>query len=155
MVANRYFDARIVLHSTYMKYYVRFGKLPKNGRSGISAAHQAFVLARTGFRIPKREKGISAYHAKWDGRRKKWIMPTVGWDSYVLGMEELLESACAGKRPVYLVAGTEVGEGEDGEPLLAGVSIIEELDVRDLWNDEAMSTGYWDPDWECKPRKKR
>lgn len=154
-------ETRIIQHkganeryTVFMDYYIRFGRLPKGGRSGISTGHQAYVLARTGMRISRREKGVSAYRAKWDGRRRKWVMPTVGWDSYVLGMEELLDEACRGKRPVFLVTGTEVGEGEDGEPLLADVSIVRELDVRDLWNDEVMSGGYWDPDWECLPRKK-
>ena len=81
-------------------------------------------------------------------------MPTVQWESYVLTMDALLEEACAGEKKIFLVTGTEVGEGEDGEPLLADVSVVREVDVRDLWNDEAMRGTGWDPDWECKPRKR-
>lgn len=155
-------ETRIVQHevadaeyTVFVNYYIRFGRMPKGGRSRISPGYQMQMLARTGVRIPKREKGISAYRAKWDGRRRKWVMPTVPWDSYVIGMETLLMEACDGKAPVYLVTGIEVGEGEDGEPVLTEVKVLEEIDVRDLWNEEVMKGSGWDPDWECKPRKKR
>ncbi len=105
-------------------------------------------------RISRREKGVSAYHAKWDGRRKKWAIPTVPWDSYVIGLDQLLMEACDGKVPVFLVTGKEVGEGSDGEPLLANVSVLEEVDVRDIWNEETMRGTGWDAEWECKPRKR-
>ncbi len=81
--------------------YIRFGFLPKNGRS----RHRG---------LWKAEKGVSSY-------RGRLVSPgcfridTSGLIDDGLAVLSLL---CALDRPVFFLAGQEVGIGSDGEPLL-------------------------------------
>jgi len=132
------------------RLYLRFGKIPKSGRSGISEGYRTMVRARTGTDLPEHELGVSVYNITFE---KGFIIP----DAYggIEGFYELMEDAHARGRsrsPIYLVTGkrarasvwssrdnkwhTIVVEGSDGEPLLRDVEIVREVSPKEIWHPE-------------------
>lgn len=92
-------DAQSGLGSRPEVRYVRFGELPKSGRSFNS-------------RDNAQENGVSVHRlVKLDG---KWHLDEAG-----AGFNTLTDS-----RPVYEVSGREIGVGADGEPLLADAKAV-------------------------------
>jgi hypothetical protein len=116
--------------------YVRFGDLPKNGRSEIGAAPN--WVAAMGQK-DTHEQGVSVYPLHWnDERQRFWI------ECYNLAsLDELL----AQKRPAFLVHGEPIWDeeegfeatGMDGEPLLKDAQVVRQLKYEELyireWSD--------------------
>jgi len=93
--------------------YIRFGDVPESGRS-VSA-----IDGRT-------EAGVSVYEA---------TIESVPADVDEPGMfcpfgPKLLQVILLAQRETYLVTGTEVGRGTDGEPLLEDVDVVAPLTKR-------------------------
>lgn len=88
--------------------YVRFGDLPTNG---ISTNHA------TG----EHELGTSVYEAAWDATHGTWH---INLRSALCGA---MIAGTLSEAPVYLVTGTEVGYGSDGEPVIANPEVICDL----------------------------
>jgi hypothetical protein len=86
--------------------YIRFGRLPRAGRSRNYATGQL-------------ERGVSVYRARYNARTDALDASSALAGTYV-------HYLIAGKRP-YLVAGDEVGTGSDGEPVLANARVVAEL----------------------------
>lgn len=78
--------------------YIRFGNMPKGGRS------KNYVTGQM-------ENGLSVYAATYDLETGAIIL-----DGSIANPGTLF--FMVGDRPVYLVTGEEIGEGSDGEPLL-------------------------------------
>ena len=95
-------------------YYIRFGKIPEREQSEIYQHNK-----RIGF-----EKGISVYDACY--LRNKWniVLPSkLSTDT----LDTYKKFRFYSKSKVYLVTGEEVGIGNDNEPLLKNVEIIEDI----------------------------
>ena len=87
--------------------YIRFGKIPENGKSEIWK----------GDVFNGHEKGVSVY----ESYNEKVVMPKKITYSSCVSLSGCLD------RNIYLVTGKRIGTGSDGEPLLKNVSIIKQL----------------------------
>jgi hypothetical protein len=96
--------------------YIRFNALPSCGRSTNHATGED-------------ERGISCYEATWD--LLDWCYRRTGGGLDGAALSYLIEGA-----DIYLVTGTEVGYGSDGEPVLADVEIVASLEF------DAAKNGY-------------
>lgn len=94
----------------YGQLYIRWGKLPKAGRSRNHATGQ-------------REAGISVYWADYNPGAD-----TIDYDDASTLAGAALTHMFNGT-PCYLVTGDEVGIGSDGEPLIRNARIIASLTV--------------------------
>lgn len=118
-----------------IRYYVRFADRPPE------PGYRSFVWH--GRERIGREKGISAYPAKWNVSRGLWELERL--DSLAVGPEESIDGVVEGGRlKAWLLTGPELGEvGLDGEPLLDGgkVQVIKQLSPLEM-----LVPGYYDPD---------
>jgi len=89
------------------KIFVRFGDIPKNGKSKIYCG-EVFE----GY-----EKGVSVYEAIKDGDTIQILLPSL------TGSACVTLSFCL-ERPMFEVTGEVVGKGSDGEPLLKNCKAI-------------------------------
>lgn len=130
------------------QYYIRFGEIPKDERSGIGASpnHIAHM-----FRTSNQEKGVSVYWARWSEEHNQWGIEDVG---NFATFNELTYLASEGQRKIYLVTGDPVYDEEheedqygiDGEPLIHNVKIIKELQIEDIFcGDEFDGRDLKDP----------
>lgn len=123
-------------NSGQKKLYMRFGEIPKSGRSGISRSAQV-QAAIWGGETKIEESGVSVYPFKEvvkDGKVK--YRPIV---DEIVTFHALWSEACMGERKIYIVRGIEHPEevGTDGEPLLIGeIEIVKEISVHDIWHPE-------------------
>jgi hypothetical protein len=94
--------------------YLRFGELPADGRSSMLL----------GLRLPSvpLEDGVSVFAAERTDRGWTALVGDADVSRGLLGV--FLSMVCA-RRPVYLAHGRVVGEGGDGEPLLAEATLEE------------------------------
>jgi hypothetical protein len=110
------------------KLYLRFKRIPKNGRSGIY---------RSGKRIGT-EVGVSVFELENINGELRLVFPVRIADNTIHNLDETPEGYCndfsmlwhefiQGLIPAYLVSGNEVGKGNDGEPVLENVKIITRL----------------------------
>lgn len=117
-----------------MNYYIRFGKWPEDERSEVGEAFlrsRAWVYAAIGEEQEEIEEGVSVYEATWDETKSRWVIPTLGSDSYLATLDEIISQ----RREIFLVTGDEVGTGSDGEPLLRNVKLVKVLEYSDIYND--------------------
>lgn len=134
--AEEKFDTLVENEEPEQEFYVRFGDLPEGGRSQIGAAPNwvAHLL-----QTDDHELGVSVYPASWNAGRQRW---SIDCDNPA-SLSELL----AQERPAYLVTGEPIQDddgydacGMDGEPLLKDVSILRQLEYRQIyvpiWSDD-------------------
>lgn len=91
----------------YRGLYIRFGELPKSGKSKNYATGEY-------------ENGISVYDARYD----------IGEGAFEICGNALSGAAFAGLlsgKNIYLLSGEEYGTGSDGEPTIRNAKIISEL----------------------------
>jgi hypothetical protein len=133
MTAARKAEEKSVLPS-FKKRYLRFGELPR-GRSRIDDSYRLSVQARTGVLLPEYEKGVSVFPAYRSEILNKWVLPDLAGMQASAG--ELWSAAEHKEIPVLLVEGKKVGEGSDGEPLLArkSVKVIKRLVTDEIWSE--------------------
>lgn len=94
--------------------FIRFGNIPKNKRSAKHASD-----AILGY-----EKGVSVWNCTFANDVPFPLLPNNYTESCVADFFYLLFS----NKPVYLVNGTVIGTGGDGEPLLGkDIHIIKEI----------------------------
>lgn len=105
------------------KLYIRFGDIPSDGKSKVWSDQM----------VVREEKGVSVYDSvKIDD---KWhvVMPALFKCGQGITYENLINtvSQCRYEvdyvRKVYLVVGNQIGVGDDGEPVLENVKIIEDI----------------------------
>lgn len=97
-----------------MKYYIRFGDIPKDEISKFYRG-DAYI---------KDEKGVSV----WDSAMANDIYFPILPQNPSEGAVQDYFHMIWGNRPVYLVTGDEISErGACGEPLLTNVQIIKDL----------------------------
>ena len=87
--------------------YIRFGHLPKNGKSKNYATGEY-------------ETGVSCYSADWDIIDGCYRRGSEGLDGAALTY--LIKGA-----DIYLVTGREIGKGSDGEPIIEDARIVATL----------------------------
>jgi hypothetical protein len=116
-----------------LRYYIRFGDVPKEGHShayGWDSSAKAKVPV-------KKEKGISAYPAKWNDKAGRWQVDSPSEDC-IIGFDELMCNVAdqrASARPVYLLYGEELPDvGSDDEPMVKadGLKVVKRLSVSEL-----------------------
>lgn len=121
------------------KHYLRFGNLPREGKSRVSDSYRHHVYVRTGQEIPKFEAGVSVFDTYWSEILKRWVLPETHGTAASAG--EAYASAIAGDRKIFLVTGRRVrgvrGEGSDGEPLLIRntIEIVSVLSPDEVWEE--------------------
>mgnify|MGYP003480891992 CR=1 FL=1 len=96
------------------KRYIRFGEIPKNEQSS-TYYHNEFI---------RYENGTSVYDAVYLNKLWKVVLPIK------ITIDTIPTYECLRmyqKRKVYLVTGTEVGIGKDGEPLIHNIHILKDL----------------------------
>ena len=122
------------------RYYIRFGPIPKEGRS--------YNFLRGYF-----ERGVSAYPAKWNTEYNKWeIISDSLSDQGMTSMYELFYQVGQQKRPVFLIQGQEMDdEGDDGEPLLFKdrIAIIKQLEPHEFFEKNQGEDWYVDESMDC------
>lgn len=85
--------------------YVRFGLPPKGGRS---RNHQDETL----------EEGVSVFYGE--------MLPNGEARALPQRQEQFVSMISIQSRPMYIVTGTEIGLGADGEPVLADCTVVRE-----------------------------
>ncbi len=124
-----------LLESAQTQYYIRFGEIPANERSGIGASPNFLAhMMRKG----DHEVGVSVYWGKWHEDRKQWEIVDCG--NYA-SLDELTHSVKTRHRKIYLVTGVPAEDeenddwalGMDGEPLIHQVKVIKELQITDIF----------------------
>ena len=109
--------------------YIRYGDWPEHGKS-----KNHLVTKETGKDVW--ENGLSVYHCELDIDAGHWeIELSINEDTISGTLSSLYHS----NRPIYLVAGEEIGEGSDGEPLLKNVKVLKKLR-----KDEVKVSGVFD-----------
>lgn len=136
-----------------MKTYLRFGEIPKSGKSGIGDAWRR-QAALYGEIVPTEEQGVSVYEAVPVDIKgaKKW-RPLVNELQTFMGV---YGDSCKGTRTIYLITGEELPEGgSDGEPLLKAdtIEVLKKLSFKDIYHKE-IDPGLYDDDW-CQDGLKR
>ena len=94
--------------------YLRFGKIPENGRSGIYNGDEGKV---------GEENGVSCYRGIIIDDEVFVIIPHKQSTTYYW----LIDQYNNNEIPLYVVSGVENGIGSDNEPLLTDVLIIKEI----------------------------
>lgn len=101
------------------KYYIRFGGIPKNGKSAIHDITSGKILGY--------ENGISCWECTED---LQIIVPNTincsGWDD-LLGFITKEIRRRNGEYKVYLLTGNEIDIGTDGEPIITNIKLIKEV----------------------------
>lgn len=98
------------------KLYIRIGDIPPNEESGIYR----------GDRQVGKEIGVSVYNGILIDNTWSIVLPSPLLEGEVHTLYALQWALSQGDR-AYLVTGTLVGKGTDGEPLLKNVKIIEDI----------------------------
>lgn len=117
-----------------IQHYIRFGDWPKNERSQVGEQlrlSRSWLYQAIGEDQAEFEDGVSVYEATWDDAKRRWVIPTIGTDSYIPSLCEFIEQ----RRPIFLLTGDDVGVGTDGEPLIRNIKLIKELKYSDIYND--------------------
>lgn len=118
------------------RYYVRFGDLPKGGKS------------MNHFR-KKEEKGISAYPVKWSQKHNMWLMSTADLSEDGLNtLDSMISDFLVNRgRPILLIQGQELNDVgyDDGEPLLDmnQIKIVKKIHPSELWIDYYNGNDWW------------
>jgi len=105
-------------------YYIRFGRLPVNGRSKVY---------RNGEIVIGEEEGVSAYEAeknkegKWRIRHSYFLDGDDFSEYCINSLQGLLLAVSVSGKHVFLVKGDVVGYGTDKEPLLQNVEVLEDI----------------------------
>ena len=108
-----------------MKYYIRFGAIPKNEKS-----KKGNGIIGDGYKCVGYEEGVSVWNAV--KIHDKWCLVAPHGNSCTHGdfSSMAFPDDCCGcdpKQKIYVVTGIEVGYGADCEPLLKDVKIVKEL----------------------------
>jgi GNAT superfamily N-acetyltransferase len=110
-------------------YYVRFGDLPKSGKS-------------MNHLVKREEKGISSYPVIWDNKLGKWKLDTsqlsdIGMSTLDSMISDFIENK---GRPIYLIYGQSLDDLgiHDDEPLLdaSKIKVVKKLHPQELYIDE-------------------
>lgn len=97
------------------RLYIRFGELPKDGKSRVYISGEPCV----------KEAGVSVYKAVEAGGRYWPLLPE---ESNAAGVSDYFRFLMESDSPVYLVTGDLLWlEGHDREPLLANPVVIADL----------------------------
>jgi hypothetical protein len=119
------YDAKL----TADKYYIRFGDIPKSGKSWNHLHNEP-------------EKGVSAYPVKWNTGKNKWeIIENELNDGGLASLYELTYNVVHedNKRPIYIISGQALNDlGQDGEPLLdhTKIKILKKISPADFFSYE-------------------
>jgi len=104
-----------------MKQYIRFGELPRSGKSTIFFRGEPVG----------EEEGVSVWDCKQDGDKYIPLLPDVPNEDAKDDLFRMLNYTYMYGN-VYLVTGREVGRGQDGEPLIANAEIVRELSIEEI-----------------------
>ena len=95
-----------------MKYYVRFGEIPKDEKSGIYDWKEQ--------RIVRSENGVSVYDCCKIENEYRIVLPAQCKESTL----DTLYGLLLDEGDIYILSGDMVGTGSDNEPLIRNCSIV-------------------------------
>lgn len=95
-----------------MKYYVRFGEIPKDEKSGIYDWRKQQIVGS--------ENGVSVYNCCKIENEWRIVLPTRCKESTLDTLYGLLIDG----KDMYILSGDEVGVGSDNEPLIKNCNIL-------------------------------
>lgn len=101
--------------------YMHFGKIPSDGKSKVYYNSGDFVIAELA--------GVSCYRCLCRDGKYSLVMHEKT-PSYVF--RELFWTYQETGLDVYILKGTVVGTGPDGEPLLSDIEIVDHLKIEDI-----------------------
>lgn len=101
--------------------YIRIGEIPENEKSGIYKRKE-----KVG-----EEEGVSVYYGVLIDGRWSLVLPSPIRENKLLTLYSLEDNLARGDR-AYLVKGSFIGIGSDGEPLLRDVEILDDI-TDHLW----------------------
>lgn len=96
----------------WLEYYVRFGEIPKDEKSGIYDWKEQ--------RIVRSENGISVYDCCKIGNEYRIVLPTQCKESTL----DTLYGLLVDEKNIYILSGNKVGIGSDNEPLIRNCNIL-------------------------------
>lgn len=97
-----------------MRYFIRFGEVPENERSGIYHIDEKVA----------EEIGVSVFDAAYRDNEWRVVLPSKFSDTLIIDLQYFFIYS----KPVkYLVTGDLVGYGTISEPLIRNVQIIKTL----------------------------
>jgi len=139
--------------------YIRFGRIPPGGRSGIGEQYREWAAMRGYGTVPTHELGLSVYGTRFNREYDKWELPELWTDTGPNTLGEFIEELVVGSKRVFLVEGQEIATGTDGEPLIVNARVLKELTCDDLLA-EHIPFGLpedhdCDPDWWPRMNKAR
>lgn len=113
-----------------MNFYIRIGDLPPNGKSKIYQWNNKEHKSRD---VVGEEAGVSAYNLEVT-KKGKWLInfPENYTSTTNDTIEELFRAAKNDEKSIYILTGKEVGVGQDNEPLLSDVKILEKISYKTL-----------------------
>ena len=115
-----------------MRYYIRFGQLPRGGKSKNYAPPS--IYEAYGLPAERVHAGVSVFNAEWSEAAQRWV---IFEDS---GIAASLAAVWDQNRPMYLLTGRRSPhEGADGEPLLVAKTIRK---VRKLTKADVLPGGW-------------
>lgn len=124
-IARRYLSAG--------RYFVRFGDIPKSGRSSINPS---IVRMERMFdpNYEPNEGGVSVFETQRKGAKWELVINT---DRLQMSAQQLIDELCSPstRREIFLLTGEELPHGgTDGEPLLVAntIKIVRKLKFEDL-----------------------
>lgn len=100
------------------KIFIRFGKIPEDGKSLNHLTNE-------------KEIGISVYEGLKENGKFKIVMPSLT-SSACVSLSGLILKACGRPDDIFIVEGTVIGKGSDGEPLLANCKITQQINKKDF-----------------------
>lgn len=103
------------------RFYIRFGEIPKTEKSKVY---------RNGDSVIGEEPGVSVYDTVFYDGEWKIIYPNPSTEHTAQDINDFVLDIAKNnsfKRQAYLVSGDKVGTGQDGEPLIVNVKIIQNI----------------------------
>lgn len=120
------------------KYYIRFGAVPKNEKSGVITCGEKITT----------NVGVPVFDAFYNEGKWQPVLPVPCRKSTVDTINRFMMQSPLFRDPIFLVTGDKVGTGFDGEPLIVNVTIIRNIsyqfsDVYDVQSKDGISINLW------------
>lgn len=109
---------------TNCKVYIRFGLIPKDDRSTIKSHGE----------VIGKEIGVSVWECEIKKDKYHMVFPKNPTEHTADDFDYMM-NLYTENDDIFLVTGTEVGKGSDGEPLLRNIKVIRQLKRSEIGND--------------------
>lgn len=114
-----------------MKYYIRFGEIPPNGKS-VNFIKLSFIQNENFTYALDQGDTVGAYDRVPDDAFEPGVSVFDCYDDFLPILSNLKQiRSMLGRidHPCYVVTGDQVGTGQDGEPLIRHVKIVKKIEI--------------------------